>query len=74
MTQFETALAKWKNANPDKPVTLDARLLPFQLRPNMSEEPVDLMEWYSANMGGPERAKAMRERMGQSYKQVGLDL
>lgn len=74
MTQLETALSKWKSANPDKPVALDARLLPYQLRPTMSEEPVDLAQWSAANLGGPERAKAMRAQLGQSYKQVGLEL
>ncbi|GMK56095.1 hypothetical protein CspeluHIS016_0211510 [Cutaneotrichosporon spelunceum] len=74
ITQFESALAKWNAKHPDQEVKLDARLLPFQLRPQMPEEPQDLATWSAANFGGAQRAQAIRASLAQSYKQAGLDL
>ncbi|CAK9781853.1 thioredoxin-like protein [Cutaneotrichosporon oleaginosum] len=74
ITQFEAAIAKWNKTHPDNKIKLDARLLPYQLRPQMSEEPQDLGAWSAANFGGPERAKAMRTRLAEAYKQAGLEL
>jgi predicted DsbA family dithiol-disulfide isomerase len=74
ITQFESAVARWNKTNPDREVKLDARLLPYQLRPQMSEEPQDLSAWSAATFGGPERAKAMRARLAATYKEAGLDL
>lgn len=74
VSQFESALARWNKTNPDREVKLDARLLPYQLRPQMSEEPQDLSTWSAANLGGSTRYQAMRARLTEAYKEAGLDL